>query len=410
MNFSLIFSLYSWRHNAYIFMISVDDALSLIVNTISSKGIEEVALIDALGSVLATDLITPINMPPFRQSAMDGYALRLNGNVEYNLIEEAKAGDSKKIALKPGDAIRIFTGALVPDDADTVVIQEHVVKRETKIEVKKLPEKAANIRPMGEQVKIGETVLKKGTVLNEAAIGFIAGLGITAIKVFKKPSVAILATGNELQEPGTELKLGCIYESNAIMLTAALRRVGIDQVKIYKAKDDYTETKEAIKTALDKVDVLLISGGISVGDYDFVKDALTENNVEEIFYKVNQKPGKPLYFGKKENKTVFALPGNPASSLTCFYVYVLTALRRMMGYEQFELERGKAKITSTLNNPTGKTLLLKAIIKDEKATVLTGQASSMLNTYAISNALVYIPKEIKTVNEGDEVEYLNLVF
>ncbi len=391
-------------------MISVEDALGLIATNISLTETEEVSVIEALQSVLAADLVTPINMPPFRQSAMDGYALRLNGKAEYNLIEEAKAGDSKSIKLEPGDAVRIFTGALVPDDADTVVIQEQVIKKVDKIEVQKLPEPAANIRPMGEQVKKGETVLQKGTVLNEAAIGFIAGLGITSIKVFKKPTVAILATGNELQEPGTDLKPGSIYESNAIMLTAALRRVGIDQVKIYKAKDDYTETKETIKTALDKVDVLLISGGISVGDYDFVKDALTENGVEEIFYKVNQKPGKPLFFGKKANKIVFALPGNPASSLTCFYVYVLTALKKMMGHEQFQLEKGKAKVTSALNNPTGKTLFLKAIIKEGKATVLTGQASSMLNSYAVSNALVYIPEEIEVVNEGDEVEYLNLIF
>ena len=391
-------------------MIAVNEALNLIEKHTCTLQIQTKSLLEARGSILATAIQSPINMPPFRQSAMDGYAIQLNGTEEYNVINESKAGDSGNLNLKSGEAVRIFTGALVPDDADTIVIQEHVERTADKIHINKLPQKGANIRPVGEQVFAGTEVLKKGTLVNEATIGFLAGLGIQEIEVYKKPKVGILATGNELQEPGTPLKKGSIYESNAIMLQAALLRLGIEDIQVFKAKDDYEQTKNAITKALEKVDVLLISGGISVGEYDFVKQALEENGVEEIFYKVNQKPGKPLFFGKKSDKTVFALPGNPGSSLTCFYVYVLGALRKMMGYKNFNLELKDAKTNNAIKNPTGKTLFLKAIIENGKAEILTGQASSMLNSYAISNGLVVVPETVELINEGDSIQYLNLVF
>ncbi|WP_416443562.1 gephyrin-like molybdotransferase Glp [Leeuwenhoekiella sp. A16] len=391
-------------------MIAVNEALKLIEKQTSPLGTQTLSLLAARGSILASAVQSPINMPPFRQSAMDGYAIQLNGAAEYKVISESKAGDSGNLSLKSGEAVRIFTGALVPDDADTIVIQEHVERAADKILINKLPQKGANIRPVGEQVFTGTEVLKKGTLVNEATIGFLAGLGIQEIEVYKKPKVGILATGNELQEPGTPLEKGSIYESNAIMLQAALLRLGIDDIQVFKAKDDYDQTKTAISNALEKVDVLLISGGISVGEYDFVKQALEENGVEEVFYKVNQKPGKPLFFGKKSDQTVFALPGNPGSSLTCFYVYVLGALRKMMGHENFNLELKEAKITSEIKNPTGKTLFLKAIIENGKAEILTGQASSMLNSYAISNGLVVVPETVEQINEGDSIQYLNLVF
>tara|TARA_R110002020_G_scaffold387546_1_gene598198 strand:+ start:1822 stop:2997 length:1176 start_codon:yes stop_codon:yes gene_type:complete len=391
-------------------MIAVNEALKHIETQTSTLGTQTLPLLAARGSILASAVQSPINMPPFRQSAMDGYAIQLNGTPEYNVINESKAGDSGNWSLKSAEAVRIFTGALVPDDADTVVIQEHVERAADKIHINKLPQKGSNIRPIGEQVFAGTEVLKKGTLVNEATIGFLAGLGIQEIEVYKKPKIGILATGNELQEPGTPLKKGSIYESNAIMLQAALLRLGINHIQLFKAKDDYDQTKTAITKALEKVDVLLISGGISVGEYDFVKQALEENGVEEVFYKVNQKPGKPLFFGKKSDKTVFALPGNPGSSLTCFYVYVLGALRKMMGHENFNLELKEAKTISEIKNPTGKTLFLKAIIENGKAKILTGQASSMLNSYAISNGLVVVPETVELINEGDSIQYLNLVF
>ena len=391
-------------------MIAVNEALKHIETQTFPLGTQTLSLLAARGSILASAVQSPINMPPFRQSAMDGYAIQLNGTPEYNVINESKAGDSGNLSLKSGEAVRIFTGALVPDDADTIVIQEHVERTADKIRLNKFPQKGANIRPIGEQVFAGTEVLKKGTLVNEATIGFLTGLGIQEIEVYKKPMVGILATGNELQPPGNPLKKGSIYESNAIMLQAALLRLGIDDIQVFKAKDDYDQTKTAISNALEKVDVLLISGGISVGEYDFVKQALEENGVEEVFYKVNQKPGKPLFFGKKSDKTVFALPGNPGSSLTCFYVYVLGALRKMMGHKNFNLELKDAKTASEIKNPTGKTLFLKAIIEDGKAKILTGQASSMLNSYAISTGLVVVLETVELINEGETIQYLNLVF
>lgn len=390
-------------------MISVSDALAII--DAQSNVLEKVRtpLYQAFGSILASDVFSPIDMPPFRQSAMDGYAVKLSGN-KYQLVGEMKAGDPHQIPLHAGEAVRVFTGAPVPVEADTVVIQEHVTRQENLITLQKEPTRFSNIRPKGEQVKKGINVLKKGTFLNEAAIGFLAGLGLTEIEVVKKPKVTIVTTGNELQEPGKKLKPGQIYESNGVMLQLALQRIGIHTTQIVKVEDDFDSTYRVIDDALKGTDVVLISGGISVGDYDFVKDALAKNKVKEFFYKINQKPGKPFWFGKKSNKTIFALPGNPASSLTCFYVYVLPALKKMMGHTAPHLKKLTALSTAVIQNPAKKTLFLKASVSNNQITPLTGQASSMLNTYAISNALCIVPEETEAIDKGEEVTYLDLNF
>ncbi|WP_299098266.1 gephyrin-like molybdotransferase Glp [uncultured Winogradskyella sp.] len=389
-------------------MISVKQALDIIDSFPSAFSFEKVQLQDALNSVLSEDVFSPINMPPFRQSAMDGYAIQFSKEETYTVVDESKAGDSTNYVLKPTEAVRIFTGALVPDNADTVIMQEHVERLEASIHIKKMPSKFANIRKTGEQIKIGDLALKKRTKLNEAAIGFLACLGITTVSVCKTPSVAILVTGNELQQPGTDLEIGKIYESNSVMLKAALQKAGIKEIEIIAVKDDYQATKTSIKNALDANDILLVSGGISVGDYDFVKEALLENDVEELFYKINQKPGKPLWFGKKRDTYVFALPGNPASALTCFYIYALPLLRKMCGYKNNHLQKVIAKSKSAIKNPSQKTLFLKANLEDEFVEVLQGQSSAMLYTYAMSNVLICVSSETAEVKIGDEVTCIKL--
>lgn len=391
-------------------MISVSQALALIEQNTPCLGEEITHLTEAYGKVLSKSVLSPINMPPFDQSAMDGYAVFSNNSDTYSLRGELKAGDSGSLSLTQGEAARVFTGAPIPANSDTVIIQEHVSQKEQSIFIQKMPIKGANIRATGEQVKEGDFVLNAGCLLNEAAIGFLAGLGITKISTYKKPTITILTTGNELQEPGTKLKPGCIYESNGLMLKTALRRLGIEHITICKVKDDFQATQNEIKKAVAETDVVLISGGISVGDYDFVKAALEKNEVQEVFYKVNQKPGKPLWFGKKENKRVFGLPGNPASSLTCFYVYVVPMLRIMMGYSHIHLAKLKAIVQVDIENGFGKTLFLKAIAANNQITPLTGQASSMLNTYAISNALLCVPEDKQQIEVGEEVSYLSLTF
>ena len=389
-------------------MISVSEALQIIesVKTSLSKGKTDIGM--SLNKVLAEDIISPINMPPFRQSAMDGYAIKLTDSNSYKLVEESKAGDGKKIHLEEGQAARIFTGALVPDDADTVVIQEHVKRSNSTIVINKLPIRFSNVRPTGEQVKKGEIVLKKGQLLNAAAIGFLAGIGINKVFVYKTPKVTIIVTGNELQESGKDLEVGKIYESNSIMLSSALKNIGITDITILKTKDTFDATKSVITKALLHSDVVLVSGGISVGDYDFVQEALKENGVEELFYKVNQKPGKPLWFGRKNDQFVFGLPGNPASALSCFYIYVTPLLKKISGTKDIHLQSVKAKSISDYKNTTGKTLFLKGMLYNKIVEILQGQQSSMLHSFATSNALVRIPNEVELVNRNDEVECIKL--
>ncbi|CDF78373.1 molybdopterin biosynthesis protein MoeA [Formosa agariphila KMM 3901] len=389
-------------------MISVQQALHIIDTTKIVHHIKKVKISKSLGFILAEDILAPINMPSFRQSAMDGYAIIWSDNTDYKVTEESKAGDAKHITLQPLEAVRIFTGAKVPDTADTVVMQEHVSKHADGIRIIKMPRQGANVRPVGEQVHAGDKVLTEGTRLNEAAIGFLAGLGISKIAVYNTPKVSVLVTGNELQTHGKPLKDGAIYESNSVMLKMALQRFGIKKIKIFKAKDTLKATNKAIKKALDYGDILLISGGISVGDYDFVKEALDYNHVNELFYKINQKPGKPLWFGKKDQQFVFALPGNPASALTAFYVYVLPILKKYSGFSDYHLPRLQAKLNSAFKNTTGKTLFLKGYCKDGNVGILPSQQSSMLNTFATSNVLVTIPEDVENLEAQEHVTCINL--
>ena len=390
-------------------MISVEEALNYIDAAKVNLETEIIPLSASLNKILAADVISPINMPPFRQSAVDGYAIRFNGSSTYRLVAEAKAGDAISRSLKSGEAIRIFTGAMVPEGTDAIVPQEDIDKENTFIKLTRNIPKQANIRPLGEQVQEGDRVLTSGQKLSPATIGFLAGLGITEVSVFRTPKVSVVVTGNELQKPGTELQKGKIYESNGIMLTMALQNMGVSTINKFTTKDNFNQTKNTIQKALEESNVLLISGGISVGDYDFVKQALKENDVEEIFYKVWQKPGKPLWFGKKGNKYVFALPGNPASALTGFYVYVTPLLNKMKGYKSGHLPRLKGESLHDFQNKKGKALFLKAYLNpDQKLEILTGQQSSMLRSFAKSNVLAYIPANIKMIKKGDIITCIKL--
>lgn len=390
-------------------MISVEKAIEAVKNScFPLKQTEKVSLNKGLGSTLSEDIFSPINMPPFNQSAMDGYALYLHDSNEYDLIDEVKAGDAHQPILKKGEAVRIFTGSAVPDTANAVIMQERVTLNETTITIEGLVNENDNIRPLGEQVKKGALALKKGTKLNPAAIGYLYSLGLTEVSVFKKPSIALITTGNELVEPGQTLEHGKIYESNSGMIESALQQIDINNISKYKIKDDYSSTLETIKNAIASHDLVIITGGISVGDYDFVGKALHELKVEEVFYKVKQKPGKPLFFGKKENSLVFALPGNPAAALSCFYMYVYTALQILQNNGSINLPRITAKSQTNYIKKGDRSQFLKAIYKNGKVSILEGQSSAMLQTFAVSNALVYLPSDHSEIKKGEEIEVILL--
>jgi molybdopterin molybdotransferase len=390
-------------------MIAVEKAIQIISKTVETTSfVENVATKNALNSVLSEDVISPINIPPFRQSAVDGYALNSNGSSEYRLVGETKAGDRHKTKLETGEALRIFTGAPVPESANTVVMQEQTTASAGTLSIPTEVCLNTHIRPLGEQVMKGEIALKKGTKLNPSGIAFLSSLGITEIKAYKKPTVAIVVTGNELAAPGMPLDYGQIYESNSTMLEASLVQLGYKNISIHKVKDDYTDTVNVLDKVISTHDVVLISGGISVGDYDFVKRALKNLNICELFYKVRQKPGKPLFYGKKEQTLIFALPGNPAAALSCFYIYVHPALELFSGNTMFSLKRVRALPTKNHVKKGDRAAFLKAVYKNGMVEILDGQSSSMLHTFAMSNALVYLPEKTTSITKNEPVEVILL--
>jgi molybdopterin molybdotransferase len=388
-------------------MISVHQAIEIIKNNIKSTSASEVREVkDAYGYTLFDTILSPINMPPFRQSAMDGYALQIHDSNTYTVIGEIKAGDSLKVNLSSGEAVRIFTGAPVPETANAIVIQEKVSIENNALILHDQVSVGDNIRPMGEQVKIGQIALEKKTRLSSAGIGFLSSLGVCEVKVYSKPSISIVVTGNELVAPGTQLDHGQIYESNAIMLLSTLNSLGYNDVSIERVADNYQNTVELLQQVLIKSDVIIISGGISVGDYDFVGKALIELGVNQLFYKVKQKPGKPLFFGKKGNTIVFALPGNPGSALSCFYIYVYQALQKLSGEFDFKLTHLKARSQSEFKKKGDRAQFLKAIYENGKVRILDGQNSSMLQSFSLANAFVFIPEDLVSVSENDELEII----
>src|SRR6478735_2601251 len=279
-------------------MIQVDEALSIIAKNSSKMPIRKIKVTKSLGFILAEAIYSPMDMPPFRQSAMDGYAFIHGELQQFDVVSTSQAGDFSNKKIKNNQAVRIFTGAFVPDNLDTVVMQEHTTLVDGIVEINKMPAPFANVRDKAEQIKEGELVLEKDTLITPAAIGFLACLGITEIMVYSKPKVAIVVTGNELVKMGEKLPKGKIYESNSIMVESALRGIGIKKIEMFRVEDNLKATKKILKKCLSRFDIVLVSGGISVGDYDFVQEALLANGVQELFYKINQKPGKPLFFGK----------------------------------------------------------------------------------------------------------------
>ena len=390
-------------------MISVEEALNIIdTQVVKLPTVEIIDVSKGLGRVLAETIISSIFLPSFRQSSMDGYALNISDSFEYKLVGESKAGDECFNKLNPGEAVRIFTGAHVPNSAQSIVIQENVQINKKTITIESIPKEGSFIRKVGEEVKKGDSTLEKGFLLNEASLGFIISLGLQKIKVYSLLKVSILITGNELVPIGEKIGIGKIYESNSIVLQSALYKKGIKDIRIFVVKDRLKDTIQSIKEALDVSNLVLISGGISVGDYDFVKVALSKIGVKKIFYKVKQKPGKPLFFGGIENKFVFALPGNPASTLNCFYVYVSPFLSKLMGDANNSLHRLKLPLKNSFFKVGGRAVFLKAFYKDYEVIILEHQKSSKMISFAQSNCLVYFNEGDVNLEKGDLVDVLLL--
>lgn len=385
-------------------MISVNEAKQIILQSALAKKSSVIPLSQAFGLVTAEDVFASTDIPNFAQSSMDGYALRFSDKGQpLSVIGEMAAGASKQLTMQGGEATRIFTGAPLPENADTVVMQEKIRFNNEKliIEDENLSE-GLNVRPKGAEVKKGEVAMKEGTHLTAAAIGFLAGIGCAEVSVYTPPKVAVILTGNELQDPGNLLEFGQVYEANSYQLKAVLNQSEIHNIEVFKAEDDPKELHKVLENAIQNNDIVLLNGGVSVGDYDFVTEVANTCGVEEKFHKIKQKPGKPLFFGTKENTLVFGLPGNPSSSLTCFYEYVLPALENVMG-----LPSGVTEIIATVTHdytkPAGLTHFLKAFYSNGKVTPLHAQESFRLHSFAQANCFIVLPEESLGCLENDQV-------
>jgi molybdopterin molybdotransferase len=392
-------------------MITVKEAKDIIETNTDVLHPVECPLQQAAGKILAEDVYSIVDIPAFPQSSMDGYAFSFNDwkqNKKLILEGESAAGNNEEIALAPGKAVRIFTGAPVPHGADTVVMQEKVSigitdnKKELGIEDEGIRQ-FINVRPKGSEIKKGELALEKGNLLSPAAIGFLAGIGITTVQVYPNPSISLIITGKELQQPGTPLAYGQVYESNSFTLNAVLQHLHFEKIRIFRVDDDLEIVTATLKEALQQSDMVLLTGGISAGDYDFVLPATINCGVEKLFHKIKQRPGKPLYFGKKDNKLVFGLPGNPSSVLTCFYEYVLPALalltRREIGLRWLQVPLAKS-----FNKPVRLTHFLKGLYNGKTVSILDAQESYRLSSFAKANCLVRIEEETIECKEGDMME------
>jgi molybdopterin molybdotransferase len=395
-------------------MIQVQEARDKILSQIKFKGIEKVTLDQALGRVLAEDVVSRINNPPLDNSAMDGYALMAEDiqsatpekPVKLEVVEEIAAGYTAKGTLKPGQAMRIMTGAPIPPGANAVLMQEDTQKDGSAILCLDKADVEENIREAGEDVKVGEQVIKKGTTLSPAHIGMLAVIGRSQIPVGQRPIVSILSTGDEILELDESPQGPQIFNSNGHMLAAQIKSAGGIPVYLGIAKDTEKDLMEKFEWAL-KADIVVSSGGVSVGDYDLVKASLKKMGQDMLFWKVAMKPGKPLAFGRIGNTPIFGLPGNPVSSFVSFEQFARPSIRKVQGCSDLSHKTVQAKLTRTIKKKAGRLHFLSAIVSwtDGEYTVTPAgeQGSGILKSAANANGLLIFPLEAEEIKQGQNV-------
>lgn len=389
-------------------MISVEQAKDLIAENIKPLSSLLLPLSESVGMILSENVISLVDLPLFNQSAMDGYAIRFSDysrKIRINIVGEVAAGATFTRKLKSGEALRIYTGAMVPEGADTVVMQEKVKVSDTELHIDDGNLKhGSNVRKKGEQIKKRNIALTKGNTITAGAIGYMAAMGVTHVKAISKPKVAVITTGSELIKPGNKLKKGQIFESNSYALEAALQSVRIEKVDTFSVADNEVKIYNILKSSIGSYDLVLLTGGISVGDYDFVGKTLKKLGVKNIFFKIKQKPGKPLFFGKSRKTAVFALPGNPAAVLSCFYEYVFPALQIMQGRKNIFLKKVQLPLSKNYPKKKGLSFFLKGKISGDTVVPLEGQESFVLSSFATADCLIFLPEESENIKDGELVE------
>ena len=371
-------------------MITVDESFEFIKSNIPQLGCETISIHDCLTRTLASDIYSPIDFPPFRASIMDGYALRSCETPGVLMLHKSIRAGEALIDLPKGSCIYITTGAAVPDLADAVIPIEEIKILEQSIDVP-LCKPNQWIREVGSDIKQGEILGQKNDILTPQHIALLISVGITEIDVFKLPKIGIISTGNELKEIGDALNFGEIYDSNREMLRLLLKEVS-NTIKDYGIiKDDYEEVRELMLNASKECDIIVTSGGVSMGDRDYVKPIIEEQG-QIIFGRVNMKPGKPMTFGKIGNSLIFALPGNPVSCFVCFYLYVRYAIHLISNSENLPIINVKLEKTQKLDPRPEYHRAIVSWDKNQFIAISTGsQQSSRLLSTVKANAILIFP-------------------
>jgi molybdopterin molybdotransferase len=395
--------------------LSVEEARARIAAAVTPVGgVEKVALRSALGRVLAEDIRSPLDVPAHTNSAMDGYAIRSDdlptqGRVELAVTGTAWAGRPHAGVVKRGQCTRVMTGAPMPKGTDTVIMQEDVERDGDTIRVSTGHKPGQNVRAAGEDVTAGQIVLSAGRQILPADLGLLASLGIAEIRVRRRLRVAFFSTGDELRSIGEPLSEGQIFDSNRYTLYGMLVRLGADIVDMGVVPDEREATREAFAQAADNADVVITSGGVSVGEADYVKETL--DAIGQVnFWQIAIKPGRPLAFGRVQSAVFFGLPGNPVSVMVTFYQFVAPALRRMMGQNGADAAPTfKVRCASRLKKTRGRTEFQRAVLERTGAGELvvrsTGpQGSGLLHSMSVANCFVILPSDSTGVEPGALVE------
>jgi molybdopterin molybdotransferase len=393
-------------------LLTVEEAQRRILERVVRLPAEVVAIDDAAGRVSAEPAAARVDLPPFDSSAMDGFALRAADTPgRLPVVERIAAGVPARRPLEAGEAMAIATGGALPPGADAVIPLEYVVENDNEIEVAKPVEHGAHVRPRGGDVRVGDVVVPQGVRLAPAQLGALAAAGVPDVSVSRRPRAAVLATGTELRPPGTELEPGQIYEANGVLLTAQLSSAGAEIERLQPVADDAAAQRDALEAGLDG-DVLVSSGGVSVGPHDLVRSLGAELGVEEVLWGVAVKPGKPLWFGVRERTLVFGLPGNPVSALVCFELFVRPAVLALQGAAEPLPRFEPGRLARAIRPNSARTELVRARSRLADGVVeldaVTGQDSHMIARAAGADVLVLIPSGEEELARGSAVTFLRL--
>jgi molybdopterin molybdotransferase len=396
---------------------SVDEHLAEVLQVVQPLAPLEVGLLDAHGCVLAEDVVAPLPLPGFDNSAMDGYAVR-SADVQQvpcvlPVVGDVAAGPASPLSVQPGLTVRIMTGAALPTGADAVVPVEHTDGGLAQVRIDRAPVPGQHIRRAGDDVAAGELVLANGSHLGSAQVGLAAAVGRARLLVRPRPRVVVISTGDELVEPGGHLVPGQLYDSNSVMLTAACLEAGAIAYRVGIVPDEGPKLLDTLEDQLVRADLLLTSGGVSVGAYDVVKEVLSRLGTVG-FHKVAMQPGMPQGFGVigPDRVPVFGLPGNPVSAAVSFEVFVRPALRRMLGSVAVTRPMISARAAEELRSPAGKRSFLRVRLEVQDGayvvTPVSGAGSHLVAGMARANALAVVPEDVETVPAGQAVQVMVL--